>query len=54
MKKSAEAVHKILADMTDRRGLRQEWEQIDPDIQAEIRETWTEIVESVFTNGETP
>ena len=29
----------VLADITDRRGLRQEWDQIDRDIQNEIRET---------------
>jgi len=31
-------------DFTDRRGLRQEWEQIDEDTLVEIRQTWTRIV----------
>jgi hypothetical protein len=38
-------VKKIIADLTDRRGLRQEWEGIDDDIQKEIIEKWTDIVE---------
>ena len=37
-------VDRILADLTDRRGLRQEWEQIDPDVQDEIKQAWIEIV----------
>lgn len=41
----AEAVVDVLvADFTNRRGLRQEWENIDPDIQQEIVDTWTAIV----------
>jgi trans-2-enoyl-CoA reductase len=37
-------VDAIISDLTDRRGLRQEWEEIDSDIQNEIREAWTRIV----------
>lgn len=36
--------YRILEDMTDRRGLRQQWEQIDEDIQEEIIARWIEIV----------
>lgn len=36
----------IVADFTDRRGLRQEWEQIDEDVQEEILETWLKIIKS--------
>jgi hypothetical protein len=36
----------ILQDFTDRRGLRQEWEQIDDDIQNEIIRTWVEIIKN--------
>jgi hypothetical protein len=36
---SEKVVKAILEDLTDRRGLRQEWEQIDEDIQREIRST---------------
>ena len=42
--KEEEIVFGILSDFTDRRGLRQEWEQIDDDIQEEMIETWIEIV----------
>jgi hypothetical protein len=37
-------VEAILEDLTDRRGLRHEWERIDEDIQEEIRQTWITIV----------
>jgi hypothetical protein len=30
---------------SDRRGLSQEWERIDDDVQDEIIETWTKIIE---------
>jgi hypothetical protein len=36
----------ILADLTDRRGLRQEFEQCDEDIQDEIFDTWVGIIDS--------
>ena len=35
----------IIADFTDRRGLRQEWEQIDDEIQNEIRDEWIGIAQ---------
>ena len=34
----------IVGDLTDRRGLRQEWEEIDEDIQDEIFRTWVDII----------
>jgi glycine/serine hydroxymethyltransferase len=37
-------VFDIITDLTDRRGLRQEWEEIDGDIQDEIIEKWKEII----------
>lgn len=52
MTKAEKIVKAILADMTDRRGLRQEWEQIDEDIQAEIKTTWTELVEKELSKKE--
>ena len=48
MKKNILAVNIILdiiADFTDRRGLQQEWEQIDKDIQDEIKQEWIKIIE---------
>ena len=43
--KSKQILFKILHDFTDRRGLRQGWEQIDDDIQEEILETWLKMIE---------
>jgi hypothetical protein len=38
---TAEAiVHRILADVTDRRGWSQEWDQFDSKIKDDIQETW--------------
>jgi hypothetical protein len=37
-------VSAIVEDLSDRRGLRQEWEQIDEEIQAEIKQTWAGII----------
>lgn len=34
----------IEKDFTDRRGLRQEWNEIDEDIQQEIRNTWKALI----------
>jgi len=39
-----EIVFAILHDFTDRRGLRQEWDNIDDDIKEEILEIWINIV----------
>jgi len=38
-------VYDLISDISDRRGLRQEWEQIDGDIQDEIIEKWRKIIE---------
>jgi hypothetical protein len=39
-----EAVDAILADLCDRRGLRHEWDGIDPDTQKHIGEVWERLV----------
>ena len=41
-----QVVTKIIEDLRDRRGLRQEWDAIDPDVQEEIKESWMYIVEN--------
>jgi hypothetical protein len=41
---AARIVKEIVADLTDRRGLRQEWDAIDSDIKREILVTWRRIV----------
>lgn len=38
------AVGRIVEDLSGRKGLRQEWEQIDEEIQAEIEESWRAII----------
>lgn len=42
---SEKIVFEIVKDFTNRRGLRQEWEYIDDDIQKEIIKEWISIVE---------
>ena len=39
-------VYEVIHDLSDRRGLGQEWEQIDGDIQDEIIEKWKSIIDS--------
>ncbi len=34
----------LLSDFTDRRGLRQEWDQIDDEVKEEILQTWLNIL----------
>jgi len=42
--KNKQILFELLHDFTGRRGLRQEWEQIDQDIQKEILEEWLSII----------
>ena len=44
-------VDAIIKDLCDRRGLRQEFEQIDADTQEEIRRTWEDIVAKILEIG---
>ena len=41
-------VDEILADLTSRRGLRHEWDEIDDDLQAEIRDEWITLARRVI------
>lgn len=38
------AVDEIVEDLSDRRGLRQQWDQIDDDIKEGIKATWKMII----------
>jgi hypothetical protein len=38
-------VYDIIADLSDRRGIKWEWGKIDADVQDEIIETWVKILE---------
>ncbi len=49
--KAIESVQKIVEDIKDRRGLRQEWSQIDDDLKNKIKTKWTMIILNKF-NGE--
>lgn len=46
--KAKQILFAIVADFTDRRGLRQEWEQIDDGIQNEIMEEWLGIIQKTL------
>lgn len=51
-----ESVKKIVDDIEDRRGLRQEWEAIDSETKEEIKREWAKFIRQshVFTpiNGQ--
>lgn len=48
-------VEAIIDDLTGRRGLRHEWDNIDDDIQEEIRKAWRTIAfEKIVGAGEEP
>lgn len=38
----------IVSDICGRAGIKHEWNQIDPNIQGEIVETWVEIISTIF------
>ena len=46
--KATFVVKEIIRDLTDRRGLRQEWDLIEPKIQGEIKNCWIKIIRKVF------
>lgn len=47
-KKIKGIINAIELDITDRKGLRQEWEHIDEDIKDEIRKTWFQIISNIL------
>jgi hypothetical protein len=44
-----EIVLRIINDLTDRRGLRQQWEEIDDEIRDEIVAQWEKLTREVLT-----
>lgn len=44
MNSAEEIVDRILHDLQGRKGLGNEWDEIDPEIQQEIREEWIQLV----------
>lgn len=45
---ASKVVAEIVKDLTDRRGLRQQWEKIDEDVQNEIVSRWKHLVFSTL------
>ena len=41
-------VKAILADATDRRGWRQEWDQFDDEVRKEIHRDWAKIIDDIL------
>lgn len=52
-KQAKKAVQAIVRDLTDRRGLRQEWDNIDSEIQAEIKVQWAALIDKAFAEEST-
>jgi len=50
MDKAAEIVEALLANLTSRQGLQEEWEEICDDVQQEIKDEWAMIVRRVLTD----
>lgn len=44
-------VERIIEDLTDRRGLGQEWDQIESSVRAEIKDTWVRIASNAIKDG---
>lgn len=51
-KSSERAVDAIIDDLTDRHGLRQEWDNIDRKTRAEIRAAWIVLIEKWIPNAD--
>ena len=50
--KLAERIQKrLMADLTDRRGFRQEYDLVDKDVKAEWHETWNAIIVKELKKG---
>lgn len=45
------AIKEIVFDIQDRRGLKHEWNNIDEDIQEEIKESWFNIIKDSLKNN---
>lgn len=45
---AVDAVYKIIRDIEDRRGLKQQWWGIDADVRREIIQTWRKIIRETY------
>lgn len=48
---AAKVIDKIIRDLSDRRGIGDEWAEIDPETQKEIKRTWGKIVREAKERG---
>lgn len=48
------AVAAIVRDLTDRRGIKWAWHEIDTDVQAEIRRRWAELIRREYAKETGP
>jgi hypothetical protein len=53
-KRITAAVDAIIFDLSSRRGLKQEWDQIDVDIIEEIKATWAHLVNQALNDEKPP
>lgn len=49
--KQQQIVDEIITDLSSRKGLQEEWEQIDADIRSEIRFTWEYLVKCILNDS---
>ncbi|MBI2633454.1 MAG: hypothetical protein HYW78_03670 [Parcubacteria group bacterium] len=47
---SEKIVNEIMKDLCDRSGLQNEWENIDSDVQGEIKKEWRKIVIEILND----
>lgn len=48
MAKMYQAADRIIRDLSNRRGLRQAWEDIDEEVREEIREEWAKLIAASY------
>lgn len=46
-----QAANAIIRDLSDRRGLRHEWDRIDREIQVEIRKKWAALIDAAVSKA---
>ena len=43
-------IHRIIQDLEGRKGIGDEWDRIDQNIQQEIKNKWVELTENIINN----
>lgn len=44
-------IEDILYDLKDRKGIKHSWNEIDDDVQEEIKETWKKIIMNILSEA---